>query len=140
MSDEPRVPPARSEPSLDVLIASKDRNFVTLARAVLRAPGHHVVTTTVRSERVRRQVRLREPRVLLLDADPITAAALLADPGAPGTVVVRVTDEPDHAATDAPPAVDKWGPASDLLSAVEDAGQLGDPQRPRRARLRLVRQ
>ena len=119
----------RPLPPVSVLVASPDRNFLILARTVLRGAGHHVATTTVSAERVRGQVRLRAPQVLLLDADQATVAALRADPGSTGTTVVHVVEEPGQEPADAPPAVGKWAPGSEFLEAVQNAG---------RTRLRLV--
>ena len=74
--------------TLDVLLASKDRDFLRLARTVLRSAGHHVASTAVCSARVAGQVHLRTPRVLLLDADRPTVEAVRAAVVGSGTAVV----------------------------------------------------
>lgn len=131
MSGHPRA--------LDVLVASADRDFLMLARTVLRSAGHHVASTTVCSVRVAGQVRLRTPRVLLLDADIPTVEAVRAASADSGTAVLRVTDDPPGPADpDAPSPVHKWASATTLLDTIDGArGGAVTPQGS--ARLRLVR-
>ena len=142
MSDAPHRSRPSGPPAVDVLVASRDRNFLTLARAVLRAAGHHVVTTSVRSERVQRQVRLRGPRVLLLEADPETVQLVRIAAAATGTTVLRITDDPgaEAAADETPSAVHKWGPPAHLLTAVDEVLSGPAVQNTPRAGLRLVQQ
>lgn len=105
---------------IDVLVASGDRAFSSLARVVLRDAGLTVATTSARPERLRAAVRLRSPRLLLVEATAEIVAALAADPALRDIRVVRLaSDAPDLA--DGTPVVRKWEPAPTLAAAVREA-------------------
>jgi CheY-like chemotaxis protein len=118
--------------SVDVLVSSPDANFRALARTVLRAEGHDVVATSVAADRLPRQVLLRRPRVLLLDASA-ACPELRRCASAAGTQIVRVCEDRREESADGPAAISKWSPAALVASvdAVLTAGR-------RDTRLRLV--
>lgn len=123
---------------VDVLVSSPDGNFRALARAVLCAAGRRVVATSVVADRVPHQVRLRSPRVLLLDG-PAPAAELRRCAATAGTSIVLVDESRPHAGSASQGTVSKWAPAAELVAVVEEAltanGGAGDEVGPR---LRLV--
>lgn len=124
--------------TVDVLVASPDRNFRVLARAVLRAEGRHVVATSVSADRLPAQVRLRSPRVLLLDGSPADAE-LRRCVAATGTRIVFVDESPTGSRPRNSKGVSKWAPAAVLAAAVaETPAANGGPGERSRSRLRLV--
>jgi hypothetical protein len=124
--------------ALDVLVASMDRDFLRFARTVLRSAGHQVGSTTVCSERISGQIRLRRPHVVLLDADRAVVDGVRTAVAAGGTRVLRLSDEPElDAVMERPPPVHKWAPPT-TLRAVVGAARAAARAEPGPATLRLV--
>ena len=120
---------ANGRPRVDVLIASSDPNFLRLAGAVLSRAGHAVHTTTDRTTRVQRLVRLRTPQVLVIETAEGAAPqvyAMVAGFGVALGLVLVSDDTPTQAAVaryarGAGQFVPKWGPSEALVEAVERA-------------------
>ena len=107
---------------LTVLIASPDRDYLRLAQIVLRLHGHLVYTTSVKPDRLRRQVRLREPDILLIDCDSDTLAQVRSSLTAPHAVaVLRVYEGPAAIGSPEDALIGKWVSPSCLASAVARA-------------------
>ncbi len=107
---------------LTVLIASPDHDYLRLARTVLRIRGHIVFTTSVGPDRLRRQVSLRWPDVVLLDCDANVLTQAHASLTALGVAVLRVVDDPAAGASPSRAPIGKWVPATALVDAVARAG------------------
>ena len=107
---------------LTVLIASPDRDYLRLAQIVLRLHGHLVYTTSVKPDRLRRQVRLREPDILLIDCDSDTVAQFRSSLTAPHAVaVLRAYEGPTVSGAPADGSIGKWVSPSCLANAVARA-------------------
>ena len=107
-------------------MASRDPNFLRLASAVLSRAGHGVHTTTDRTTRVQRLVRLRTPQVLVIEAAEGAASQVRAMVAGIGISlgVVLVSDEARHYVNGLRgpgdmPVVAKWGSPDALVYAVE---------------------
>lgn len=121
---------------LTVLIASPDRDYLWLARTVLRSHGHIVFTTSIRPERVRRQVRLRRPDVVLLDSDPDDLAWARESLATLRVALLGVHDDPRPGTSQSAAAIGKWVSADALADAVARA--VDDGSAGGRRRLRVV--
>lgn len=106
---------------LTVLIASSDRDYLRLARTVLRMSGHTVFTTSVRPDRVRRQVRLRRPDVVLLDCDPDDLVRSGEDLTTFDVALLGVRDDPGPGASHSSATISKWVSTDALADAVARA-------------------
>jgi uncharacterized protein len=114
---------ARLRP-LRVLVISSDRHFRTMT-SLLLARRNCAVTTTANTSRVTQLIARESTDVVMLDASPLTAAAVTATVATVealtrpvGTLVVA--EEAGHAAPDRP-TLAKWGPFEDLVAAIEQA-------------------
>lgn len=121
---------------LTVLIASSDRDYLRLARTVLRMSGHTVFTTSVRPDRVRRQVRLRRPDVVLLDCDPDDLVRAGEDLTTFDVALLGVRDDPGPGTSHGAAPISKWVSTDALADAVARAA--ADRSAATRRHLRVV--
>lgn len=130
--------------SADVVIATADRDFRRVTRALLSNEGCRVQSTGVAPDRIRRLMDARRLDVLILDADRATVqrvAAMVRDGGhAIGLICVA-----DGNGRREGLSIERMGSAEDLLAAVEQAaaaaraGVKPPPDGRGRPGLRLIR-
>ena len=121
---------------LTVLVASPDRDYLRLARAVLRTHEHLVYTTSVSHEALCRQVRLRRPDVVLIDVSFEADKRFRADLTAPHAIpVLRVVEGSDDAGSPGFGMIDKWAAPTELARAVGRAAEVSSATVSRRLRL-----
>ncbi|WP_372791264.1 hypothetical protein [Paraconexibacter sp.] len=128
MSVDLEPPVLTSRRSLDVIVASDDRNFLRFAGAVLDNGGHRTVRSTVVPQRIDLLTRLHRPHVLVLDADQkaVVVAEVCSMLMARGRTIAMVFVG-DHSSTPPNlPVVARWGSPDHLLLAVERAGDSGE--------------